>query len=60
MVFMHDAAVEWEFFNRWIGQNEPYSLPPAIPELNQLDLFLLGHLKSNIYETPVEGETDLR
>ena len=36
------------------------SKPPRSPDLNPLDYFLWGHLKSLVYTTLVENENDLR
>ena len=74
MWFMHDGApahfseITWNYLNqiygnRWIGRgveegNQPW--PPRSPDLNPLDFYLWGHLKSVVYKTPVENELDLR
>ena len=36
------------------------SKPSRSPDLNPLDYFLGGHLKSLVYTTPIENENDLR
>ena len=36
------------------------SKSPRSPDLNPLDYFLWGHLKSLVYITPIENENDLR
>ena len=36
------------------------SKPPRPPDLNPLDYFLWGHLKSLVYIIPIENENDLR
>lgn len=56
--FSRVALVEWKIFNQWIGRNGPYLWPARSPDLNLFDLFLLGHLKSIIYETALENEAD--
>lgn len=45
---------------RWIGRSEPYSWPPKSSDLNPLDFFLWGHLKTLVYETSVHNINDLR
>lgn len=70
MWFMHDGApahfsrVAREFLtqtygNRWIGRGGPHLWPARSPDLNPLDFFLWGHLKSLVYATPVENVEDL-
>lgn len=44
---------------RWIGRGGPVSWPPRSPDLNPLDFFLWGRMKTLVYETPVENEMDL-
>ncbi|KYN38842.1 hypothetical protein ALC56_06841 [Trachymyrmex septentrionalis] len=39
---------------------KPKSKPPKSSDLNPLDYFLGGHLKSLVYTTPIENENDLR
>lgn len=64
MWFMHDGApphfslivrdhLNHIFHNRWIGRGGPYSWPSRSPDLNPLDFFLWGHLKSLVYATPI-------
>lgn len=71
MYFMHDGApahfsilarnwLDANYPGRWIGRNGPINWPPRSPDLNALDFFLWGHLKSLVYHTPVENEQDLR
>lgn len=71
MWFMHDGApahfslVAREFLtltygDRWIGRGGPHLWPARSPDLNPLDYFLWGHLKSLVYTTPVENVEDLR
>lgn len=72
--FMHDGApahfsiqarqfLNRTYPNRWIGRgvevpNQPW--PPRSPDLNPLDFFLWGHLKSLVYTTPIQHLEDLR
>ncbi|KMQ83534.1 hypothetical protein RF55_19752 [Lasius niger] len=69
--FMHDGApahfsvVACEFLNatypdHWIGRGGPHPWPARSPDLNPIDFFLWGYLKSLVYNTPVENEEDLR
>lgn len=43
--------VDQVFQNKWIGQKGPLKTPPRSPDLNPLDYFLWGYLKSKIYKT---------
>jgi hypothetical protein len=45
---------------RWVGKNELVAWPAGSPDLNQLDLCLLGRMKSRVYHsgTP-EGRCQL-
>lgn len=52
--FLNDA-----FPNRWIGRGGPLPWPPRSPDLNPLDFFLWGHLKSLVYSTPVNTREEL-
>ncbi|EZA50509.1 hypothetical protein X777_10702 [Ooceraea biroi] len=74
MWFMHDGApphfslavrqfLNRKFANRWIGRGtqRPNHLWPArSPDLNPVDFFLWGQLKSLVYATPIQNEEDLR
>lgn len=71
MWLMHDGApphfsmvarqfLDENYPNRWIGRAGPQAWPPRSPDLNPLDYFLWGHLKSLVYKTPVQNEQDLR
>jgi hypothetical protein len=51
--------LDLQFPNRWIGRNGPVSWLARSPDLTPVDYFLWGHMKSLIYETPVELEEDL-
>lgn len=48
-----------QFGHHWIGRGGPVLWPPRSPDLTPLDFFLWGHIKSLVYETPVETEQDL-
>lgn len=69
--FMHDGApphfalIAREFLNnnypaRWIGRGGPQLWPARSPDLNPLDFFLWGYLKSLVYTTPIENLEDLQ
>lgn len=71
MWYMHDGAPphfsilaqEYSnevYENKWIGRGGPQSWPPRSPDLNSLDFFLWGHIKSLVYTTPVNTLDDLR
>ena len=70
MWFQHDGApphfgvnvrqyLDQRFPQRWIGRGGPVAWPARSPDLNPLDFFLWGYLKSLVYETPVRNEEDL-
>lgn len=71
MWYMHDGApahfsilarehLNRAYPNRWIGRGGPQFWPPRSPELNSLDFYLWGHLKTLVYGTPVETLEQLR
>ena len=47
------------FPNQWIGRGGPHFWPPRSPDLNPLDFFLWGYLKSLVYSTPVTTREQL-
>lgn len=49
-----------QYPQRWIGRGGPHHWPARSPDLNPLDFFLWGHLKSNVYRLPIDTEADLR
>ncbi|KAJ4445621.1 hypothetical protein ANN_12303 [Periplaneta americana] len=62
--FLHDGApahfsrtarryLDRRFPDRWIGRGGPIAWPPRSPDLNPLDFYLWGHLKSLVYSSPV-------
>lgn len=70
MWFMHDGAPAHFFIGvrnhlnstypgKWIGRSGPVAWPARSPDLNPLDFFVWGHLKSLVYETPVDTPEDL-
>lgn len=71
MWYMHDGApshfsilareyLNEVYENRWIGRGGPQPWPPRSPDLNSLDFFMWGHLKSLVYTTPLNNVDDLR
>ncbi|KAJ4436560.1 hypothetical protein ANN_16592 [Periplaneta americana] len=69
--FLHDGASanfsrtarrysDVRFPDRWIGRGGPIAWPPRSPDLNPLDLYLWGHLKSLVYSSPVPDLESLR
>ena len=70
MWYQHDGApphfdvnvrrhLDNAFPDHWIGRGGPVGWPARSPDLNPLDFFLWGHLKSLVYKTPVETNEDL-
>lgn len=62
--FMQDGApphyarhvrhwLDQEFPNSWIGRGGPVPWAARSPDLNPLDFFLWGYLKSKVYSTPI-------
>ena len=60
MWFMHDGApphtchlarnvLNNKYPNKWIGNNGPILWPARSPELNMMDFYLWGHLKTLVY-----------
>jgi hypothetical protein len=47
------------YYDRWIGRGGPIALPPRSPDLNHLDFYLWGHLKTIAYAAPVDKEEAL-
>ena len=69
--FLHDGApahfsrtarryLDRRFPDRWIGRGGPIAWPPRSPDLNPLDFYLWGHLKSLVYLSPVPNLESLR
>lgn len=48
-----------KFPNRWIGRGGPVAWPARSPDLNPLDFFLWGYVKSLVYDTPIVTQEDL-
>lgn len=73
MWFMHDGApphfcvavrqfLNERFNNKWIGRGAlpNQAWPARSPDLNPLDFFFWGHLKSIVYSVPIQNEEHLR
>lgn len=69
--YMHDGApahfsgtvrrhLDNAFPSKWIGRGGPVAWPARSPDLNPLDFFLWGHLKSVIYEGEVDDVNTLQ
>lgn len=48
------------FGNQWIGNSGPLRWPARSPDLNPLDFFLWGYLKTLVYETQPLNAEDLK
>jgi hypothetical protein len=44
------------YHDRWIGRGVPTAWPPRSPDLNHLEIYLWGHLKTLVYAAPVDNE----
>ena len=71
MWFLHDGApphfarqvrqhLDEVFPERWIGRGGPVGWPPRSPDLNPLDFYFWGHIKTMVYVTEVNSEQELR
>ena len=70
MWFQHDGApthfsrnvrnyLDAAYGLHWIGRGGPVLWPSRSPDLTCLDFFFWGHIKSMVYETPIESDEDL-
>lgn len=70
MWFQHDGApahysrdvrnyLDVTFGQQWIGRGGPVRWPARSPDLSCLDFYLWGHLKSLVYDTPVDNAEEL-
>jgi hypothetical protein len=48
------------FPNRWIGRGGPIRWAPRSPDLTPLDFFLWGHIKNNVYKSPIQDLDELK
>jgi len=70
MWFMHGAPphfsrvarhfLDERFPQKWIGRGGPIAWPARSPDLNPLDFYLWGHLKTIVYSTPIASVEVLR
>ena len=51
--------LDQRFGQMWTDRGGPIAWPARSPDLTPLDYFLWGHMKSLVYETPVDSEEDL-
>lgn len=61
----HYARIVTEYLNRsfpgkWIGRGGPIPWPPRSPDLNPLDFFFWGYMKSLVYDTTPPNVEALR
>jgi hypothetical protein len=61
MVLRHILAMLCEMFSityhdGWTGRGGPTAWPPRSPDLNPLNVYLWGHLKTLVYAAPVDNE----
>lgn len=70
MWFLHDGApvhfqqqvrqhLDNVFPGRWIGRGGPIAWPPRSPDLNPLDFYFWGHIKTMVYVTEVNTKEEL-
>ena len=70
MWFQHDGTpphftravwshLDQRFGHTWIGHGGPTAWPTCLPDMTPLDYFLWCHMKSLVYEIPVDSEEDL-
>lgn len=53
--FLHN-----HFSDRWIGRGGPIRWAPRSPDLTPLDFFLWGHVKNNVYKSPIKDMNELK
>ena len=52
--------LDQRFGQKRIGRGGPIAWPARSPDMTPLDYYLLSHMKSLIYKTPVDSEEDLQ
>lgn len=52
--------LDHQFPGRWIGRGGSIRWAPCSPDLIPLDFFLWGHLKNNVYKTPIKDLAQLK
>ncbi|XP_036139970.1 uncharacterized protein LOC118644749 [Monomorium pharaonis] len=71
MIFQHDGApahfsrrvrdiLDARFPDRWMGRGGPIAWPPRSPDLNVLDYFVWGHIKTKVEHMRERGEAEVR
>jgi len=61
---LHFSLITRQYLNdhfpgKWIGRNGPVEWPPRSPDLNPIDFYLWGHVKSEVFSTPVTNVDEL-
>lgn len=70
LIFQHDGApahfdlncrnyLNVHFPNRWIGRAGPIAWPARSPDMTPADFCVWGHIKTIVYETPVDTVEEL-
>ena len=54
------AFLNARFGERWIGRDGPTPWPPRSPDINPLDFFLWGYVKTRVFRTPVTSLRHLK
>lgn len=54
------AYLDQTFPDRWIGRAGPLAWPPRSPDLNPLDFYLWGHIKTSVYRTKPRNIDELK
>jgi hypothetical protein len=54
------AFLNDRFPRQWIGRGGPTEWPARSPDLNPLDFYMWGHLKSVVYTTPANDVMELQ
>jgi hypothetical protein len=44
------------YHDQWLDRGEPNAWPPCLPDMNPLDFYLWGNLKTLVYAAPVENK----
>lgn len=71
MIFQQDGApahfhrdvrqfLDETFPDRWVGRGGAIRWAPRSPDLSPLDFFLWGHIKNNIYKSPIKNLDELK
>jgi len=62
---VHFSSVARDYLNqnygqKWIARGGPVAWPPRSPDMNPLDFYLWGHVKSIVYKNAPNNIADLR